>query len=106
MDRSGDTNVTLTAEEQLLFDRLRSLFEAERLRMARALATGALFGAKEFELRDQVNDLGTHALEVADDERKERGGYYGASFLCPNCQDDAKFVILRDKWCTTCVRSA
>jgi hypothetical protein len=73
MDRSGDSTVTLTAAEQQLFDRLGPLFEAERLRMARALATGPLFGAKEFELRDQVHELGAHALEVAADERQKKG---------------------------------
>jgi hypothetical protein len=42
--------------------------------MARALASGPLFGKKEFELRDQVHDLGAKALEVAADERQKKGG--------------------------------
>ena len=35
---------------------------------------GPLFGRKEFELRDQVHDLGARALEVAADERQKKGG--------------------------------
>jgi len=42
--------------------------------MARALASGPLFGPKEFELRDQVHSLGAKALEVAADERQKKGG--------------------------------
>ena len=45
---------TLTAEEQLLYERLGPLFEQERLRMARALASKKdteLSGANEYEVR-------------------------------------------------------
>jgi hypothetical protein len=63
----------LDDEERALFERLGPLFEQERLRMAQALAKGPLFGKKEFELRDQVHDLGAKALEAAADERQKKG---------------------------------
>lgn len=66
--------VSLSESEQAIYDRLGPLFEQERLRMARALASGPLFGEKEFELRDQVHDLGAKALEAAADERQKKGG--------------------------------
>jgi hypothetical protein len=64
----------LNEDEQRVYDRLGPLFEQERLRMAQALASGPLFGKKEFELRDQVHSLGAKALEVAADERQKKGG--------------------------------
>jgi len=64
----------LNGDERLLFERLGPLFEEERVRMARALASGPLFGQKEYELRDQVHDLGAKALEAAADERQKKGG--------------------------------
>jgi hypothetical protein len=70
--------VALNEDEQRIFDRLGPLFEQERLRMARALASGPLFGQKEFELRDQVHSLGAKALEVAADERQKKGGIRGS----------------------------
>ncbi len=66
----------LTAEEQLLYERLGPLFEQERLRMAKALASKAdseLFGANEYEVRDRVHELGAQALEVAANERQKKG---------------------------------
>jgi hypothetical protein len=66
--------IALNEDEQRIYDRLGPLFEEERLRMAQALASGPLFGRKEFELRDQVHDLGAKALEVAADERQKKGG--------------------------------
>lgn len=73
MSRLGDSRAELNAEERQIYDRLEPLFEKERLRMAQALASGPLFGAKEFELRDQVHRLGARALEVAADERQTKG---------------------------------
>ena len=64
----------LNEDERRLYERLGPLFEQERLRMARGLASGPLFGQKEFELRDQVHGLGAKALEVAADERQKKGG--------------------------------
>lgn len=75
---SVDSN--LTAEEQLLYERLGPLFEQERLRMAKALASkkdSELFGANEFEVRDRVHDLGARALEVAANERQKKGRIRG-----------------------------
>lgn len=70
----------LTAEEQLLYERLGPLFEQERLRMAKALASkkdAELFGANEYEVRDRVHKLGAKALEVAANERQKKGGIRG-----------------------------
>jgi hypothetical protein len=70
----------LTAEEQLLYERLGPLFEQERLRMAKALASKAdseLFGANEFEMRDRVHELGAKALAVAANERQKKGRVRG-----------------------------
>ena len=75
---SLDTN--LTSEEQLLYERLGPLFEQERLRMAKALASkkdNELLGANEFEMRDRVHDLGAKALEVAVNERQKKGRVRG-----------------------------
>ena len=74
MDRVRLEEVALNEDEQRIYERLGPLFEQERLRMARALATGPLFGKKEFELRDQVHNLGAKALEAAADERQKKGG--------------------------------
>ena len=78
MDRPGRSEMELNEDERRIYDRLEPLFEQERLRMARALASGPLFGKKEFALRDQVHDLGAKALEVAADERQKKGGIRGS----------------------------
>ncbi len=66
----------MTAEEELLYERLKPLFEEEGRRMAKALASKAdseLFGANEYEVRDRVHDLGARALEEAANERQKKG---------------------------------
>jgi hypothetical protein len=71
----------LSAEEQVLFERLGPLFEAERLRMAKSLASKKdeeLFGKNEYELRDRVHELGARALEVAVNERQKKGWVRGS----------------------------
>ncbi len=77
MDRPTRCEIELNEGEQQIYERLEPLFEEERRRMARALGSGPLFGEKEFELRDQVHDLGARALEVAADERQKKGGIRG-----------------------------
>lgn len=70
----------LTTEEQALYERLGPLFEQERLRMAKALASkqdSELFGANEYEIRDRVHELGAKALEVAANERQKKGRVRG-----------------------------
>jgi hypothetical protein len=74
MDRPTRREIELNEDEKRLYERLEPLFEEERRRLARALASGPLFGQKEFELRDRVHDLGARALEVAADERQKKGG--------------------------------
>lgn len=74
MGSTARPEFSLSEAEQAIYDRLGPLFEQERLRMARALASGPLFGEKEFELRDQVHTLGAKALEAAADERQKKGG--------------------------------
>jgi hypothetical protein len=78
MDRPVRGEIELNEDERRIYERLEPLFEQERLRMARALASGPLFGKKEFELRDQVHDLGAKALEVAADERQKKGRVRGS----------------------------
>lgn len=73
MDRLKPDKVELNEDERQIFERLGPLFEQERVRMARALASGPLFGQKEYELRDRVHELGARALEVAADERQKKG---------------------------------
>jgi hypothetical protein len=73
MDRSRPQENELSEDELRIYERLEPLFEEERRRMARALASGPLFGQKEFQLRDRVHDLGARALEVAADERQKKG---------------------------------
>jgi hypothetical protein len=78
MDRQKPSQIELSEDERQIYERLGPLFEQERLRMARALASGPLFGKKEFELRDSVHDLGARALEVAADERQKKGRIRGS----------------------------
>jgi hypothetical protein len=78
MDGLARPPIQLNEDEQRIYERLGPLFEAERLRMAQALASGPLFGQKEFELRDQVHSLGAKALEVAADERQKKGWIRGS----------------------------
>ncbi len=78
MDRQKPSEIELSEDERQIYERLGPLFEQERLRMARALASGPLFGKKEFELRDRVHDLGARALEVAADERQKKGRIRGS----------------------------
>ena len=74
MDHLTRIEQELSEEERRIYERLEPLFEQERRRLAQALATGPLFGSKEFELRDRVHELGARALEVAADERQKKGG--------------------------------
>ena len=78
MDRKSASAMELNESERRIYERLEPLFEQERLRMARALASGPLLGQKEFELRDRVHDLGAKALEVAADERQKKGRIRGS----------------------------
>jgi hypothetical protein len=78
MGRLSFTLEDLNEDERRLYERLGPLFEEERLRMARGLSAGPLFGKKEFELRDQVHSLGAQALEAAADERQKKGGIRGS----------------------------
>jgi hypothetical protein len=66
----------LTAEEQELYERLEPLFEQERQKLARLLASKSdsqLFGATEYEVRDRVHELGARALELTANERQKKG---------------------------------
>lgn len=69
-------DMNLSVEERELYERLGPLFEAERVRMAKSLASkkdGELFGKNEYELRDRVHELGAKALEIAANERQKKG---------------------------------
>lgn len=76
---SAESN--LTVDERELYERLGPLFEAERLRMAKSLASkkdGELFGRNEYELRDRVHELGAKTLEIAANERQKKGWVRGS----------------------------
>lgn len=65
------------AEARQIFERLEAVFDEERMRIARLLASKEnheLFGRTEFELRDRVHELGARSLEAVADERQKKGG--------------------------------
>lgn len=71
----------LSADELVLFERLGPLFETERLRMAKSLASKKdeeMFGKNEYEIRDRVHELGAKALEIAVNERQKKGWRRGS----------------------------
>jgi len=73
--------LTLSADEQVLFERLKPLYEQEALRMAKAMASKKdeeLFGRNEYEVRDRVHELGAKALEIAANERQKKGRIRGS----------------------------
>jgi hypothetical protein len=67
----------LTAEARELFDAMEEAFFEKRLEMAKHLAAKKdheLFGQNEFEVRDQVHELGARTLETAANTRQKKGG--------------------------------
>jgi hypothetical protein len=73
--------LNLSAEEQVLFERLKPLYEQEALRMAKAMASKKdeeLFGRNEYEVRDRVHELGAKTLEIAANERQKKGRVRGS----------------------------
>jgi hypothetical protein len=75
-----ELSVEQQAEAQRIYERLGPLFEEERKRMARLLASkgdSELFGKTEYELRDRVHELGAKTLEAAADERQKKGRIRG-----------------------------
>jgi hypothetical protein len=73
--------LNLSADEQVLFERLGPLFEEERVRLAKSLASKKdeeLFGRNEYEVRDRVHELGAKALEIAANERQKKGWVRGS----------------------------
>lgn len=68
--------LNLTADEQILFERLKPLYEQELLRMVKAMCAKKdeeLLGKNEYEVRDRVHELGAKALEIAVNERQKKG---------------------------------
>lgn len=70
----------LTPEQEVEAQRLAEIIAAkareEALRMARLLVSkkdDELLGATEFEIRDRVHKIGTHAIEAAVNQRKKGG---------------------------------
>ena len=66
----------LSADELVLFERLKPLYEQEAVRMAKAMASKKdeeMFGKNEYEIRDRVHELGAKALEIAVNERQKKG---------------------------------
>lgn len=73
--------LNLTAEEQVLFERLKPLYEQELLRMVKAMCSKKdeeLLGKNEYEVRDRVHELGAKALEIAVNERQKKGRVRGS----------------------------
>lgn len=73
-------DLTLTPEQEAEAHRLADLItqktREEVLQMARLLVSKAdheLLGATEFEIRDRVHHIGSHALETALNGRKKGG---------------------------------
>jgi hypothetical protein len=67
-------------EAQRIYERLGEVFDEERMRIARCLASKAnreLLGQTEFEIRDRVHALGAQALEAAAEERQKKGWVRG-----------------------------
>lgn len=74
---SGRESVSLSDEEQRVYELLREACDDDLRRMAKLLADkedSQLFGRTEFDLRDRVHALGARALEVVADERQKKGG--------------------------------
>ena len=68
--------LNLSADVQVLFERLKPLYEQEAMRMAEAMATKKdeeMFGRNEYEIRDRVHKLGAKTLEIAVNERQKKG---------------------------------
>jgi hypothetical protein len=77
---SANLNEQQQAEAARIYERLGPVFDEERRRIAELLASKAdreLFGKTEYQLRDQVHQLGAKALEAAVDERQKKGGIRG-----------------------------
>jgi hypothetical protein len=73
---SGPLTDEQEAEAKRIFERLGQVFDEERMRMSRLMASkpnNRLFGQAEFELRDRLHALGVKALEAAADERQKKG---------------------------------
>ena len=64
------------AEARRIYERLGGVFDEERMRMARLMASKEdheLFGETEYEVRDHVHRLGTEVLQAAAEERHKKG---------------------------------
>jgi len=71
----------LSADELVLFERLKPLYEQEAMRMAQAMASKKdeeLLGKNEYEVRDRVHELGAKALGIAVNERQKKGRVSGS----------------------------
>jgi hypothetical protein len=74
--RDVELDAAQEAEARRIYERLEDVFDQERRRMARLMASKAnreLFGEAEFELRDRVHELGAQVLEATADERQKKG---------------------------------
>ena len=64
------------AEAQVVFQRLKSVFEREALQLVRLMASKddrQVLGRTEFEVREHVHRLGAQVLESVLEERKKKG---------------------------------
>lgn len=94
--------VELSADQeelaQQVYERIRGKMDEELLDMVRALMAKApeeIFGPREFELRDRLNEFGATVLEESVNAQAKKG-YQGASCAC-KCGGSAKYVNDRAK---------
>lgn len=74
--RQEQLNPEQEAEARRIFERLEGVFDEERMRMARLMASkgdSELFGQSEYEVRDRVHRLGAEVLQAAAEERHKKG---------------------------------
>jgi len=74
--RQEELNPEQEGEARKIYERLRGVFDEERMRIARLMASKGdheLFGETEYEVRDRVHRLGAEVLQATADERHKKG---------------------------------
>lgn len=93
--------LNLSAEEQVLFERLKPLYEQELLRMVKAMCSKkdeeSFWGRTSMRYGTGCMSWERRLWRLPSMSGKKRGGYVGASCVCAHCGGDAKFVAHRDK---------
>jgi hypothetical protein len=74
-------NAEQRAEADLIYERIRGVFDEEARRLAELMAskeTRHIFGETEYQIRDGVHALGAEVLAAAAEERVKKGGLSGS----------------------------